>query len=143
MHGMDGVSIWTTVAYDGGSSCVVHVDADYPGVDYAGTQADCIFKSLYEGNSGTAQNQGLDTLDVRAIDSSGSTILLGTSAGLYYSNDAAHGWKSLGASDLAIAAVALLPKANGLTMFAGADNGTAPSYLLRSEDLTGAWTPVR
>ena len=142
MRSTDGGSSWTTVADAGGSAWVVHVDADHPGVAYAGTQADGIFKSLDEGKTWTAQNQGLDTLDVRAIDSSGSTILLGTSAGLYYSNDAAHSWKSLGASDLDIAAVALLPKANGLTMFAGADNGTAPSYLLRSEDLTGAWTPV-
>src|SRR5207244_11773650 len=100
MRSTDGGSSWTTVADAGGSAWVVRVDADHPGVAYAGTQADGIFKSLDEGKTWTAQNQGLDTLDVRAIDSSGSTILLGTSAGLYYSNDAAHGWTSLGDGDL-------------------------------------------
>ncbi len=142
MRSADGGSSWTTVANAGGSAWVVHVDADHPGVAYAGTQADGIFKSTDEGKTWTAQNQGLVTLDVRAIDTSGSTILVGTAAGLYYSNDAAVSWKPLGLSDLDIAAVALLPKPNGVTMFAGADNGTAPSYLLRSEDLTAGWTPV-
>ena len=142
MRTVDGGSSWTTVAVSGGAAWAVHVDAEHPGVAYAGTPADGFFKSIDEGKTWTAQNQGLVTLDVRAIDTSGSIILVGTSAGLYYSNDAAVSWRSLGLNDLDIAAVALLPKPNGVTMFAGADNGTAPSYLLRSEDLTAGWTPV-
>ncbi len=138
----DGGSSWTTVTNATAAAWVVHVDTEHPGVVYAGTQADGIFKSVDEGKTWTAQNRGLVTLDVRAIDTSGSIILIGTSAGLYYSNDAAESWKALGLNDLDIAAVALLPKPNGVTMFAGADNGTATGYLLRSEDLTAGWTPV-
>src|SRR5438270_102248 len=38
----------------------------------------------------------------------------------------------------------LLPKSNGATIFAGADNGTAPgAYLSKTDDLSGNWTIVK
>jgi hypothetical protein len=70
-------------------------------------------------------------------------IVLGTAQGVYYSNDGATSWHSLGLSGLSISAVGLLPKANAITIFAGADNGSAGGYLAKTDDLTGTWTVVK
>lgn len=138
----DGGSTWASVAAPGKAVWVVHPDAQHAGVVYAGTQTAGVFKSVDEGKTWSAQNQGLTTLDVRSIDALASIILIGTSAGVYYSNDGAATWHAMGLSDLDVSSVALLPKPNGVTMFAGVDNGTVSGYLLRSEDLTAGWTSV-
>src|SRR6202023_1499364 len=74
----------------------------------------------------------------------GGLLLAAAARGVYFSNDGAGSWHSLGLEALNIAAVAVLPKTNGPTLFAGADNGTAVSgFLLKSEGLGGSWAVVK
>jgi hypothetical protein len=122
---------------------VVRFDPQQSGVAYAGTQADGFYRSTDAGKTWTSQTRGLN-LDVRSIDAATGVIIAGTAQGVYDSTDGGTTWQSLGLSDLDIAAVALLSKPGGYTIFAGADNGNAGGgYLLKSEGLTGSWTLVR
>ena len=126
------------------SAWVVRFDGQQSGSVYAGTQTGGFFKSIDEGKTWVSQNQGLTNLDVRSIDAAGGLIVVGTAQGVFYSNDAAASWHSLGLSSLSIAAVALLPKSGGTTIFAGADNGTpAGGFLSKTEDLSGNWTVLK
>jgi hypothetical protein len=121
----------------------VRFDAEHPGVAYVGTQTRGLWKTADEGKSWTAQ-RGIEDLDVRSLDLQGDLIVLGTRHGVYYSKDAGVSWSSLGLQDLSIAAVAILPRSAGLTILAGADDGSATNgFLLRTQDLTESWTPVR
>ncbi len=124
---------------------LVRFDPDHAGVAYAGTTTAGLFKSVDGGVSWSPSNQGLTDLDVRAIALNKDLMVAGTSHGVFSSRDGAATWQSLGLADLDIAAVGILPTANGLTLLAGADNGlsTAASYLFRSQDLSASWSSIR
>jgi hypothetical protein len=144
LRSSDSGATWTSAIAGVDGAWVVRFDASQPLTAYAGTQSAGVFKSIDEGKTWTAQNHGLNNLDVRSIELSSGLILMGSSQGVYYSDDAAGSWHLLGLDSLSIAAVAILPKAGGVTLFAGADNGSAGAgYLLKSEGVSGSWAVVK
>jgi hypothetical protein len=144
LRSVDSGATWESVIPAVDRAWVVRFDAQQPATVYAGSQTGGFYKSTDEGKSWTEQNQGLGNLDVRSIDAASGLIVAGTAQGVFYSSDAAASWHTLGLSGLSIAAVALLAKSNGTTIFAGADNGTAAGgYLARTDDLTGNWAIVK
>jgi hypothetical protein len=139
----DSGSTWSTVWGPNESAWVVRFDPRQPQVAYAGTQASGFLRSENEGRTWTVQSQGLP-LDVRSLETYSDLIVAGTSRGVYYSKDAAASWHGLGLDEMSVAAVAVLPKAGGVTLFAGVDNAsTSNGFLFRSEDLTAGWSVVR
>jgi hypothetical protein len=140
----DSGATWTSAIAAIDSAWVVRFDPLLPATAYAGTQTAGFYKSIDDGKTWTAQSQGLKNMDVRSIAVSSGLLLAGTAQGVYYSIDGATSWQSLGLEALDFAAVAILPKSNGPTLFAGADNGTAGSgFLLKSEGLAGSWAVVK
>jgi hypothetical protein len=144
LRSTDSGATWTSAITGIESAWVVRFDPQQPGTAYAGTQTAGLYKSVDEGKTWTAQSQGLNSLDVRSIDLGTGVAVAGTAQGVFYSSDGAASWHSLGLDALSIAAVAVLPKTNGFTLFVGADNGTAASgYLFKSEGLGGSWAVVK
>jgi hypothetical protein len=145
LRSTDSGATWTSVISLVQNAWSIRFDPQQAGTVYAGTQSDGFYKSTDEGKTWAASSQGLSSMDVRSIDANNGLIVAGTAQGVFYSNDAAASWHSLGLSGLSIAAVGLLPKANGMTIFAGADNGSSPlgGYLLKTEDLSGSWAAVK
>ena len=141
----DSGATWTSVISSVLNAWSIRFDPQLAGTVYAGTQTDGFYKSTDEGKTWSAASQGLSSMDVRAVDAGNGLIVVGTAQGVFYSNDAAVSWHSLGLSGLSIAAVGLLPKATGMTIFAGADNGSSPlgGYLLKTDDLSGSWVAVK
>jgi hypothetical protein len=140
----DSGATWSSVIAGVDSAWVVLFDPQQPATAYAGTQTAGLFKSINEGKTWVAQSQGLNNMDVRSIALATGLVIAGTAQGVYYSSDSASSWHSLGLESLNIASVAVLPKASGNALFAGADNGTAGSgYLLKSEGITGSWAAVK
>src|SRR6202011_1306384 len=144
LRSADSGATWTSAITGIDNAWVVRFDPLQPATAYAGTQADGFYKSVDEGKTWVAQSQGLNSMDVRSIAVDSGLLLAGTGRGVYYSNDGAGSWHSLGLETLNVAAVAVLPKTNGPTLFAGADNGNAVSgYLLKSEGLGGSGAVVK
>ena len=140
----DSGATWTAAIAGVDSAWVVRFDPQQPATAYAGTQTSGLYKSVDEGKSWTAVNKGLNNLDVRSIDFGTGLIVAGTAQGIYYSSDGAAAWHSLGLESLDVAAVAVLAKTSGVTLFAGADNGSAASgYLFKSEGLGGSWAVLK
>jgi hypothetical protein len=134
---------WTPVTPAVEAGWVVKFDPQQPAIAYAGTQSNGLLKSTDEGKSWSDAGAGLPS-DVRAIDVLAGTIVAGTSRGVFDSTDLAVSWHALGLADLDVSSVALLPKSNGFTLFAGVDNGTgAGGYLYQSEDQTASWHTVK
>jgi hypothetical protein len=144
LRSTDSGATWTSAIAAIDSAWVVRFDPLLPATAYAGTQTAGFYKSIDDGKTWTAQSQGLKNMDVRSIAVASGLLLAGTAQGVYYSIDGAASWQSLGLEALDFAAVAILPKSNGPTLFAGADNGTAGSgFLLKSEGLGGSWAVVK
>ena len=144
LRSADSGATWSSVIAGIDSAWVVLFDPQQPATAYAGTQTSGFYKSLDEGKTWVAQSQGLNNMDVRSIGIGSGLVIAGTAQGVYYSNDTAVSWRSLGLDALSIAAVAVLTKTNGPTLFAGADNGGAGSgYLLTSEGTGANWAVVK
>ncbi|HEY4844558.1 MAG TPA: hypothetical protein VII89_02590 [Candidatus Dormibacteraeota bacterium] len=144
LRSTDSGATWSSAIAGIDSAWVVRFDPQQPATAYAGTQTSGLYRSLDEGKTWTAQSQGLNDMDVRSIDVGSGLVVLGTAQGVYYSSDGTSSWHSLGLEALDIAAVAVIAKTSGVTLFAGADNGTAGSgYLLKSEGLGGSWAVVK
>ena len=144
LRSTDSGATWTSAITGIDNAWVVRFDPLLPAIAYAGTQADGVYKSVDEGKTWVAQSQGLNSMDIRSIAVDSGLLLAGTAHGVYYSSDGAGSWHSLGLETLNVAAVAVLPKTNGPTLFAGADNGnTVSGYLLKSEGLGGSWAVVK
>ena len=144
LRSTDSGATWTSTITGIDSAWAVSFDPLQPATAYAGTQTAGLYKSVDEGKTWSAQSQGLNNMDVRSIAVASGLVLAGTAQGVYYSSDGAASWHSLGLESLDIAAVAVLPKTTGSTLFAGADNGTAGSgFLLKSEGLGGSWAVVK
>ncbi|TME55834.1 MAG: hypothetical protein E6I60_05255 [Chloroflexi bacterium] len=144
LRSADSGTTWSSVIAGMEGAWVVRFDPLQPASAYAGTQTAGLYKSVDEGKTWTAQNQGMSDLDVRSIDLDTGLVVAGTARGVYYSIDGAGSWHLLGLDGLDISAVAVLTKATGVTLFAGADNGSAGSgYLLKSEGLGGSWAVVK
>ena len=144
LRSTDSGATWSSVIAGVDSGWVVLFDPQQPATAYAGTQTSGLYKSINEGKTWSAQSQGLNNMDVRSIALGSGLLIVGTAQGVYDSNDGASSWHSLGLDALSIASVAVLPKANGPTLLAGADNGGAGSgYLLTSEGTGGSWAPVK
>jgi hypothetical protein len=144
LRSTDSGASWTSVIASVDSAWVVTFDAQQPLTAYAGTQTSGFYKSTDEGKTWAAQNTGLTNTDIRAIASAPGILVAGTAQGVFYSTDGASTWQSLGLSGLSIAAVGLLPKTNGVTIFAGADNGSGlGAYLAEAQDLSGTWAIAR
>ncbi len=143
LRSTDSGASWSAVLPGNDAAWTVRFDPQQAGIAYAGTQTAGVWKSLDEGKTWGAQNQGLD-LNVRAIDLAGDLLVAGTSHGVYSSSDGAATWHSMGLQDADIAAVALVPRPGGATVFAGADSGVSGGgNLLRAQDLTSGWSAVR
>ena len=144
LRSTDSGATWTPAIPGIESAWVVRFDPQQPATAYAGTQTAGLYRSVDEGKTWTAQSRGLNNMDVRSIDIATGLVVVGTAQGVYYSSDGAVSWHSLGLDALSIAAVAVLAKVNDVTLFAGADNGTAGSgFLLKSEGLGGSWAVVK
>jgi hypothetical protein len=144
LRSTDSGASWTSGIAGIDGAWVVRFDPSQPATAYAGTQTAGLYKSIDEGKTWIPQSQGLSNMDVRSIAVVSGLILAGTAQGVYYSIDGAVSWHSLGLAALSIAAVAALPKTDGPTLFAGADNGTVGSgFLLKSEGLGGSWAVVK
>jgi len=144
LRSADSGATWTTVIAGVGGAWVVRFDPQQPSTAYAGTQTAGLYKSVDEGKTWLAENQGLANMDVRAIAVGTGLLVLGTAQGVFSSSDGAASWHSLGLDTLDIAAVAVMTKTGGVTLFAGADNGAAGSgYLLKSEGFGGSWAVVK
>ena len=144
LRSIDSGATWTSVIAGVEKAWVVRFDPQQPMTVYAGTQTAGLFKSVDEGRTWMAQTQGLTDLDVRSIDMASGLMVVGTAHGVSYSDDAAGHWHTLGLDNLSIAAVALLPKSNGVSIFAGLDNGSAAAgYLMKTEGTTGTWLVVK
>jgi len=144
LRSTDSGVTWTSAIAGIDGAWVVRFDPLQPATAYAGTQTAGLYKSVDEGKTWAAQSQGLNNMDVRSIAVGSGLLLAGTAQGVYFSSDGAGSWHSLGLEALDIAAVGVLPKTNGTTLFAGADNGTAGSgFLLKSEGLDGSWAVVK
>jgi hypothetical protein len=140
----DSGATWSSVIAGIDSAWVVLFDPQQPATAYAGTQTSGVYKSINEGKTWVAQSDGLNNMDVRSIALATGLVIAGTAKGVDYSSDGASSWHSLGLETLNIASVAVMPKANGNTLFAGADNGPAGSgYLLKSEGTAGSWAAVK
>jgi len=144
LRSTDSGATWTSAIAGIDGAWVVGFDPQQPATAYAGTQTAGLYKSVDEGKTWTAQSQGLNNMDVRSIAFGTGLIVVGTSQGVYYSSDAAASWHALGLEPQSIAAVAVLPSANGFTLFAGVDNGpVGAAFLLKSEGLAGSWAVVK
>ena len=144
LRSTDSGATWVSAIPDVNAAWVVRFDPKQPSTVYAGTQTAGLYKSVDEGKTWAQQNHGLNNLDVRAIDLSSGLLLVGTAQGVSYSDDGAGSWHALGLDSLSIAAVAILPQAAGVSLFAGADNGSAGAgYLLKSEGTGGSWAVVK
>ena len=144
LRSADSGATWTSAITGIDGAWVVRFDPSEPATAYAGTQTAGLYKSVDDGKTWIAQSQGLNNMDVRSIAVASGLVLAGTAQGVSYSTDGAASWHSLGLEALDIAAVAVLPKTNGNTLFAGADNGTAGSgFLLKSDGLGGSWAVVK
>lgn len=143
LRSTDGGSSWSTVIPGVAAAWVVRFDPARPGDAYVGTQGSGVFKTTDEGKTWAASSRGLDELDVRAIDVQDDLVLLGTRRGAYVSKDGGLSWAGFGLRDLSVAAVAILPRASGPTLFAGADNGASGGMLWRTQDLSASWSQVR
>ena len=144
LRSTDSGATWTSTIAGIDGAWVVRFDPQQPATAYAGTQTAGLYKSVDEGKSWTAQSQGLTNMDVRSMDIASGLVVAGTAQGVYYSSDGAGTWHSLGLDALDISSVAVLAKPTGVTLFAGADSGTASSgYLVKSEGLGGSWAVVK
>ena len=144
LRSTDSGATWTSAIPAVDNAWVVRFDAQHPTTAYAGTQTAGLYKSIDEGKTWTAQNQGLTNLDVRSIDIGGGLVIVGTAQGVFYSDDAATSWHDLGLDNLSIGAVAVLPKSNGVSIFAGADNGpSGAGYLYKDEGVATSWSTVK
>lgn len=144
LRSTDSGATWTSAITGIDGAWVVSFDPLQPATAYAGTQTAGFYESVDEGKTWASHSQGLNNMDVRSVAMVSGLLLAGTAQGVYYSTDGASSWHSLGLETLDIAAVAILPKTNGTTLFAGADNGTiGSSFLLKSEGIGGSWAVVR
>jgi len=144
LRSTDSGATWRSAIAAVDGAWVVRFDPQQPATAYAGTQTAGIYKSVDEGKSWAPQTKGLNNLDVRSIDLGSGLIVAGTARGVYYSTDGAASWHAFGLDTLDIAAVAVLAKTTGFTLFAGADNGPAGAgYLLKTEGLGGSWAVVK
>lgn len=143
LRSADSGGSWTSVTPAVDAAWVVRFDPQQPLIAYAGTESSGLLKSVDEGKTWNDASSGLSP-DVRSIEVLGGTMVAGTSRGVFESTDGATTWRALGLADLDVSSVALLPKPNGFTLFAGVDNGSgAGGYLYQSEDLTGGWHVVK
>jgi hypothetical protein len=144
LRSTDSGATWTSAIAGTDAAWVVRFDPQQPATAYAGTQTAGLYKSLDEGKTWTARSQGLTNLDVRSLAFGTGLVVAGTAQGVYYSSDGAGSWRALGLDTESIAAVAVLPSANGFTLFAGVDNGpVGAAFLLKSEALSGSWAVVK
>ena len=144
LRSTDSGATWSSAIAGIDGAWVVRFDPQQPATAYAGTQTAGLYKSIDDGKTWTAQSKGMTDMDVRSIDLGTGLVVAGTAQGIYYSSDSAGSWHPLGLDALDISAVAVMAKSTGVTLFAGADNGTAGSgYLLKSEGLGGSWAVVK
>ena len=144
LRSTDSGANWITAIAGVDGAWVVAFDPQQPATAYAGTQTAGLYKSLDEGKTWTAQSQGLNNLDVRSIAFGTGLVVAGTAQGVYDSSDGGGSWHPLGLATESVAAVGVLPSANGFTLFAGVDNGTVgAALLLKSEGLGGSWAAVK
>ncbi|HVH65860.1 MAG TPA: hypothetical protein VM674_07460 [Candidatus Acidoferrum sp.] len=145
LRSADSGATWSSVMSSVDNAWVVRFDPQQPTTAYAGTQSAGLFKSTDEGKTWTAQSQGLTNLDVRAIDVGGGLVVVGTAQGVFYSSDGTTSWHAVGLDGMSVAAVAILPKSDGVSLFAGVDNGSgaASGYLYKTEGATASWSIVK
>ncbi|MGH7666538.1 MAG: WD40/YVTN/BNR-like repeat-containing protein [Candidatus Dormibacteria bacterium] len=97
---------------------------------YAGTNKKGVFRSTDDGLSWTKQDAGLGNLDVRAIATGPSAIVLGTAQGVYVSGNG-RAWESAGLGSSSISAVAIVAN-TPLGVVAGSDQTAQNDNLYRS-----------
>lgn len=109
---------------------------------YAGTSHDGVFRSNDAGQTWKQVNTGLRSLDVRAISTGPTAIVLGTQKGVYVSGDGL-AWERAGLSNLSISSVAIISD-TPLGVLAGSDQVAQQNNLYRSLSVgtTGGWQAV-
>ena len=106
---------------------------------YAGTLHGGIFRSTNSGQSWKPANTGLHTLDIRAIATGPTAIVLGTQKGVYVSGQGT-AWELAGMNSLSISAVAIIAD-SPLGVIAGSDQLAQPDnlYLSLSVGSNSGW----
>ncbi|HVB14748.1 MAG TPA: hypothetical protein VNH38_08350 [Candidatus Dormibacteraeota bacterium] len=97
---------------------------------YAGTSRAGVYRSTDSGQNWKRVDTGLKSLDVRAIATGPTAIVLGTQAGVYVSGDGL-AWERAGLSNLSISAVAIIAD-TPLGVVAGSDQIAQQDNLYRS-----------
>lgn len=120
-----------TLAYGSGASVL------YAGTDHAG-----VFRSTNSGRTWKQANTGLRNLDVRAITTGPTAIVLGTQEGVYVSGDGL-AWEGAGLITVSISSVAIISE-NPLGILAGSDQVAQQNNLFRSLSVgsAGGWQTV-
>lgn len=109
---------------------------------YAGTSHAGVFRSSDAGQSWKQTNTGLRSLDVRAISTGPTAIVLGTQGGVYVSGDGL-AWERAGLNNLSISSVAIISD-TPLGVLAGSDQVAQQNNLYRSLSVgsSGGWQAV-
>ena len=109
---------------------------------YAGTSHDGVFRSSDAGQTWKQVNTGLRSLDIRAISTGPTAVVLGTQEGVYVSGDGL-AWEKAGLSNLSISSVAIISD-TPLGVLAGSDQVAQHYNLYRSLSVgtSGGWQVV-
>ncbi|MHB8571372.1 MAG: WD40/YVTN/BNR-like repeat-containing protein [Candidatus Dormibacteria bacterium] len=109
---------------------------------YAGSMGNGLFRSSDGGDTWTPADDGLTNLNVRAITFGPQLAVLGTSGGVFIS-DNGQTWRSAGPAGVDVSAVAV-QSASPLTLVAGGDAGPTGqgAYLYRSTDSGRSWSII-
>lgn len=107
---------------------------------FAATETGGVYMS--SGSGWATDNLGLASLDVRAIATSPSAVVLGTNSGVYVSGTG-QGWEPAGLQGVTVSAVAITGQ-NPLAVLAGSDSQIAPSNLYSNGSVatSKAWQTV-
>jgi len=136
---MDGAATWTATGLNSAFATALAVDPLTSSTVYAGVDGGGVFKSTDAGMTWTAVNNGLTSLDVRALaihPAITSTIFVGTTAGMFKSMDAGASWIFSGAGlfDPNVNAIVIDPR-NPNTLLAG----TSSIGIFRSTNGGAGW----
>jgi hypothetical protein len=138
-----GAGAWTPVnsGLDGGWISAIAIDPVTPANIYASAQGGGLYKSTNGGTSWTALDPTLDVTAIAINPMTPTTLLVGTSSGLYQSTDSGTTFSYVNINNLSytVSAVTYAPSAASVIYVA---TGTNNSQAFRSIDGGTTWTSL-